>query len=181
MKKYTLPILIFVAIFVALVSVFSIYGKSQNIGFGENERYSLLAASSTLSAAFTGAGAVSSTVSTDGMRHKAIAFRYLPKSHAATLEILVEEALDNNCENYNPAMFTLDQASTTVSYPIYASSTGQGIPYQFPHAKFVTASGTTYGGKFDLSDSISQCIRVSAREAATSTAGILTLELLTAN
>jgi hypothetical protein len=157
--------------------------KNGEKGYGENERYSLLAASSTPSASFTGAGSVSSTVSTDGMRKKAIAFRYLPKSHGSSFDVLVEEAIDNNCKNYNPVLFA-DASSTNITF--LNSTNTSGIPYRFPYDGVtgytpVTTSGTLYGGKIDLPESTSQCMRLSVKENTTSTAGLITLELLTTN
>lgn len=180
MKK----ILITLSIIILLGVLFWMLGKNGDLqGYGENERYSLLAASSTLSATFTGAGSVTSTVSTDGMEKKAIAFRYLPQSHNSSFDILIEEAVDNNCKNYNPVFFT-DTSSTNITF--VNSTNTSGLPYRFPYNGIaghtpITTSGTLYGGKFDLPDSASQCMRVSAKENTTSTAGIITLELLTTN
>jgi hypothetical protein len=180
MKK----ILIALLIIILVGGLWYVLGIKNDLkGYGENERYSTLASSSTLSAAFTGAGSVTSTVSTDGMRKKALAFRYLPKSHDSSFDVLIEEALDSNCKNYNPLFFT-DTSSTNITF--VNSTNTSGLPYRFPYDgvtghTVVTASGTLYGGKFDLPDSVSQCMRVSAKENTTSTAGIITLELLTTN
>lgn len=179
MNKYLLPIGLAAFVVVAL-GVFvgvSVAGRGNNpLGSGSpyEETFIKLATTSTLTSAFTGAGSVSTTVPYAAAKpKKALAVRYLPRTATSTLQLLIEEAIDDNCVDYNPVLFTSTSANEIAVNATGSAATIGGVPYRFPQNGLGTASGTLYGFKIDLPDSTAHCLRFSAKEHTSSTAGIV--------
>lgn len=133
----------------------------------------------TLTSGYTGAGAASSTGNTvAGLHHYAFAGTYTPKSHNSVAQILVQKSLEPGCGTYYPVTILSDQDDDTDEMKLYTagSSTVNGIPVTIP-GTYSSASGTAISFTFDFVGS-AECLKISARESTTSTAGTLYLETL---
>jgi len=140
------------------------------------------ASPSTLTTSFTGGGAASSTANpAAGFAKFAFAGSYLPKSYGSVLSVLVERSLDASCSNYRPFTLSSTVAGDTDETLVYTNGTSSaaGIPFTVPgsYGTTKTTSGTAITFSFDVAG-IAECLKVSAREQTTSTAGTLFLETL---
>lgn len=123
-----------------------------------------------LTSAYTGGGSASGTTDTVNFPHQAYFISYTPRSYASHMDLLIEGAPDKACTRYYPMTVSENTSGATF---VYVSGT-TGIPYSFPSG-VTSASGTTYKTRIS-GEEIARCIKVSAKEVTTSTAGNLSVE-----
>lgn len=172
LKKYW-PIGAGAIVLAIVLAVLSWHGTAP-LGSGgpfESEGYALFA-SSTLTSAYTGAGAVSSTVYlAEGLPNFLIGGWYLPKSYGSQVYIQIERSLDHGV-TFVPYMTITPSASST-------GVNTMSSPFIVPSVA-TAASGTAIGYSFDLT-MVADYVRVSAKEVTTSTAGTLTAKIIVAS
>lgn len=129
----------------------------------------------TLNTSYTGAGSASSTaIRVSGLPNYSLALAYTPKSYGSLAYILVERATDPDCRTYYPFTNLNPSNTKTDIYNVGASST-MGIPFVLGNGSY--ASGTVQYASFDFTG-VANCIKVSAKEYTTSTAGTLYSDVL---
>uniref|UniRef100_A0A6M3XVQ0 Uncharacterized protein n=1 Tax=viral metagenome TaxID=1070528 RepID=A0A6M3XVQ0_9ZZZZ len=155
-----------VALLAVVVVAYGLAVKSDLPSFGsggpaESDSY-LIFSTSTLTSAYTGAGAVSSTIiESKGKPNFLFVGTYVPKSHGSQLQIQVERSYDMGKTFYPYKTLTPSASSTMVN--VLSS----------PFLVDATTSGTAQSFSFDLT-LLSEYIRISARESSTSTLGTIT-------
>jgi hypothetical protein len=132
----------------------------------------------TLKPTYTGAGSVSSTANyTYGLDRHNVGVKYTPKSYGSYVYINIERSLDPSCTTYFPFSSYITSGSTSNTLFYAGASSTDGMPYVLGSDS--SASGTVQYASFNLEGS-SSCVKFSAKENTTSTAGTIYIyDLLT--
>jgi len=154
------------------------YGQYGAVSSVTRRNYQVLLGSSvsspaTLTNGYTGASSTPVTVS--GLPNYVLSVAYTPKSYGSYVYLLVERATNSSCTTYYPFTNLSPSTDRTTVYNTGASST-DGIPFMLG-ASGTYASGTTQYASFDFTG-VANCLRVSAKEHTTSTAGTIYSDVL---
>ncbi|MFA6158984.1 MAG: hypothetical protein WC763_05195 [Candidatus Paceibacterota bacterium] len=166
------PFIPLIALVIFLI-VGSVYVNKDRFGAmtpTQNAHYSLVA-SSTLTNAFTGAGAVSTTGRLfRGFDSMVLAGTYLPNTTGSRVLILLERSIDEGV-TYQPFQYS---AAGVGSIFVETSATGSviGTPIAIPQS-VASTSGTSMTFSLDLNNTKADFYRFSAKEVSSSTGAIL--------
>jgi hypothetical protein len=170
---------IIIGVGIALLWAGCSYGQYGSVSSVTRRDYKEVFGSSavTLGSSYTGGGSVSSSAMIiRGMAKYAMNVAYTPKSFGSSLLLLVERSNDHDCTTYYPLSNAIETTDRTNIYNTGVTST-MGTPFVMGGNSGVYASGTTQYASFDF-DGIGGCMKVSAKEVTTSTAGTVYADLL---